>query len=147
MKNKRSFSMSRFLYVCQDTQLGVIVKKDDTIKDKIKKDLFGICPFATTQKILSGKWSIYILFLLSEGPVRFNELKRRLPEEMTHATLSRQLKQLEEEGLIIRHEYVQVPPKVEYYMSDIGEKFKIVLEALEIWGKEYIKHITQKENK
>ena len=125
----------------------VNINKDNKNKDNINKELFGICPFATTQKILTGKWSIYILYLLSEGPVRFNELKRRLPEEMTHATLSRQLKQLEEEGLIIRHEYVQIPPKVEYYMSDIGEKFQIVLDALEIWGKEYINYITQKENK
>lgn len=105
----------------------------------MKKELFGICPYVTSQKILTGKWSIYILYLLSEGPVRFNELQRRLPEEMTHATLSRQLKQLEEEGLINRLEYAQIPPKVEYSLSEIGEKFKVVLEALEVWGNEYIR--------
>lgn len=104
----------------------------------MKKELFGICPYVTSQKILTGKWSIYILYLLSSGPVRFNELQRRLPEEMTHATLSRQLKQLEEEGLIIRHEFEQIPPKVEYSLSEIGEKFEIVLEALANWGNDYI---------
>ena len=96
----------------------------------MKKELFGICPFVTSQKILSGKWSIYILYLLRNEPLRFNELQRRLPEDMTHSTLSRQLKSLEKEGLIIRTEYNQVPPKVEYSLSDIGKKFEIVLASL-----------------
>lgn len=103
-----------------------------------KKNLFGVCPYVTSQKVLTGKWSIYIMYLLSKGPVRFNELQRQMPEEMTHTTLSRQLKTLEEEGLINRIEYAQIPPKVEYSLSEIGEKFKIVLDALEIWGNEYI---------
>ena len=111
----------------------------------MKKDLFGICPYVTSQKILTGKWSIYIMYLLKDEPVRFNELLRRLPEKMTHATLSRQLKMLEDEGLILRHEYSQIPPRVEYSLSDIGEKFNVVLGALEIWGKEYISYL--KENK
>ena len=103
-----------------------------------KKNLFGKCPYVTAQKILTGKWSIYIMYLLSEGPVRFNELQRRMPEEMTHTTLSRQLKTLENEGLIVRVEYQQIPPKVEYHLSEIGEKFKDVLSVLEAWGNEYI---------
>lgn len=74
------------------------------------QDLFGKCPFATAQKILAGKWTMLIMHLLDDGPVRFNELQRRLPD-MTHATLSRQLKQLEQDGLIIRIEYNQFPLK------------------------------------
>lgn len=107
----------------------------------MKKELFGICPFVTSQKILSGKWSIYILYLLRNEPLRFNELQRRLPEDMTHSTLSRQLKSLEKEGLIIRTEYNQVPPKVEYSLSDIGKKFEIVLASLEAWGNDYIDYL------
>lgn len=106
-----------------------------------KKELFGRCPYVTAQKVLTGKWSMYILYLLSNGPVRFNELQRRMPEEMTHTTLSRQLKTLEDEGLIVRTEYQQIPPKVEYSLSDIGEKFKEVLSVLEIWGNEYIQYL------
>lgn len=87
---------------------------------------------------------MYILYLLSGGPVRFNELQRQMPEEMTHTTLSRQLKTLEEEGLIVRVEYQQIPPKVEYRLSEIGEKFKNVLDALKIWGDEYIKYLNSK---
>ena len=69
-----------------------------------KKNLFGLCPYVTSQKVLTGKWSMYIMHLLTDGPIRFNELQRKMPEEMTHTTLSRQLKKLEEEGLIERIE-------------------------------------------
>ncbi len=109
-----------------------------------KKDLFGICPYVTSQKVLSGKWSIYLLYLLKDGPVRFNELKRMMPEEITHTTLSRQLKSLEEEGLIVRKEYSQIPPKVEYSLSEIGDKFDKVLIALGEWGDEYIHFLEEK---
>ena len=109
-----------------------------------KKELFGICPYVTSQKVLTGKWSMYIIYLLTKGPIRFNELQRQMPEAMTHTTLSRQLKMLEEEGLIVRTEYVQVPPKVDYSLSEIGEKFQPVLNALEAWGNEYIDYLNQK---
>ena len=106
-----------------------------------KKNLFGLCPYVTSQKVLTGKWSMYIMYLLTDGPIRFNELQRKMPEEM----LSRQLKKLEEEGLIERIEYQQIPPKVEYKLSDIGEKFRKVLKELEIWGNEYIQYLNDKE--
>ncbi len=109
-----------------------------------KKELFGICPYVTSQKVLTGKWSMYIIYLLTKGPIRFNELQRQMPEAMTHTTLSRQLKMLEEEGLIVRTEYAQVPPKVEYSLSEIGEKFQPVLNALEAWGNEYIDYLNKK---
>ena len=108
-----------------------------------KKQLFGRCPYVTAQKVLTGKWSMYILYLLSNSPVRFNELLRLMPEDMTHTTLSRQLKTLEKEGLIVRTEYQQIPPKVEYSLSEIGEKFKDVLSVLEVWGNEYIKYLNE----
>lgn len=106
------------------------------------KDLYGYCPYVTSQKVLSGKWSMLIMYYLSCGPVRFNELQRMLPD-MTHATLSRQLKSLEDEHLILRKEYPQIPPKVEYMLSDLGEKFKPVLDSLRSWGNEYIDYLNQ----
>lgn len=106
-----------------------------------KKELFGICPFVTSQKLFAGKWNMYILYLLSRGPVRFNELQRKIPEEITHSTLSRQLKSLEEYGLIIRKEYEQIPPKVEYSLSEIGVKFEKVLDVMGEWGNEYIEYM------
>ena len=110
-----------------------------------KKELFGLCQYVTSQKVLTGKWSMYILYILSqEAPIRFNELQRRMPVEMTHTTLSRQLKTLEEEGLIQRIEYSQIPPKVEYALTSIGKRFEKVLDALGEWGEAYIDYLNQK---
>lgn len=105
-----------------------------------KKDLFGICPYVTAQKVLTGKWALLILHHLSAGPVRFNELQRRLPA-LTQATLSKQLRNLEENGLITRTEYPQIPPKVEYGLSEIGRRFQPVLDSLQVWGNEYIQYM------
>lgn len=84
-----------------------------------KKELFGVCPFVTSQKILQGKWAILVLHELSLGTRRFNELEREL--QITHATLSAQLKYLEREGIVLRTVYPEVPPRVEYSLTDIGK--------------------------
>lgn len=110
----------------------------------MEQDLFGVCPFATAQRLIQGKWAILILHHLSGGPLRFNELQRRMPK-MTHATLSAQLKQLEAEGLILRTEYPQIPPKVEYTLSGMGEKFSPVLDSIQTWGTEYIRYLKEQE--
>ncbi len=103
-----------------------------------EKELFGKCPYYTSQKVLSGKWSLYILFVLKEYEViRFNELLRMMPDNMTSTTLSRQLKLLEDKKLVIRREYSQIPPKVEYLLSDIGKEFGYVTDALGEWGEKY----------
>ena len=101
------------------------------------EERFGKCPYATAQSIISGKWAVLILLYLEDGPVRFNELLRRMPK-MTHATLSVQLKSLEENGLVRRVQYEAIPPKVEYSLTDIGKKFRPVIAAMEAWGREYI---------
>lgn len=106
------------------------------------QDLYGRCPFATTQRLIQGKWAILIMHHVSNGPVRFNELLRKMPK-MTHATLSNQLKQLEEEGLIERKEYAQIPPKVEYSLTEIGHRFQPVLDSIQDFGLEYIQYMKQ----
>ena len=107
-----------------------------------QQEPFGKCPFFTTQKILSGKWTILILHLLEDKSVRFNELQRLLGT-ITQATLTKQLKQLEQDGLINRKVYTQIPPKVEYSLTDIGKKFQGVLNELEIWGNDYIDYLKE----
>ena len=77
-----------------------------------------------------------IIYLLSMETLRFGELHRKLPD-MTQATLSKQLKSLEGYGIIHRNVYNQIPPKVEYSLTEIGEKFLPVLEALEKWSNGY----------
>ncbi len=106
----------------------------------MEEDLFGVCPFATAQSLIQGKWAILILHHLSGGVLRFNELQRRMPR-MTHATLATQLRQLEREGLVLRTEYPQIPPKVEYALTEMGEKFGPVLESIRTWGMEYIAYL------
>ena len=110
------------------------------------EERFGKCPFATAQRLIQGKWAILILHHLSQGPIRFNELRRRMPK-MTHATLSAQLKQLEQEGLVARKEYPQIPPKVEYSLTEIGAKFQPVLDSIQVWGLKYLDYLQNKKEK
>ncbi|GAB6107224.1 winged helix-turn-helix transcriptional regulator [Fusibacter bizertensis] len=107
------------------------------------EDLFGKCPYATAQKILSGKWTLMIIHALVSEPLRFNELQRQLPD-MTQTTLTRQLRALEDYGIVNRTVYAQIPPKVEYKLTDIGMDFKQVLMSLEHWGDKYIDYHNQR---
>lgn len=101
------------------------------------EDLFGKCPYVTSQKLISGKWNMLILhYLDSNNTLRFGELLRMLPN-LTQATLTRQLRGLEENRLIKRKVYPEVPPKVEYSLSEIGREFGSVLKAYEIFGEKY----------
>ncbi|MBE6678621.1 MAG: helix-turn-helix transcriptional regulator [Ruminococcaceae bacterium] len=90
--------------------------------------------FSYTLSLISGKHKMVILYCLMEFEVvRFNELKRYL-KSITDKTLSSNLKELEEDRLIIRKEYPQIPPKVEYSLSDRGKSLMEVLDQLCIWG-------------
>ena len=102
-----------------------------------KHDLFGICPFVTAQKLLTGKWTLLIMHHLDTRTMRFSELQRELPD-LTQTTLTKQLRLLEKNGLIIRQVYNQIPPKVEYSLSELGKQFDPVLKSLEAWGNKYI---------
>lgn len=106
----------------------------------MENERFGKCPFYTTQRLIQGKWAILILHYLSEGPLRFNTLQRKMPK-MTHATLSNQLKQLEAEGLIARTVYGDIPPKVEYSLTELGRAFGPVLDSIRAFGQVYISHM------
>ncbi len=91
-------------------------------------------PFGYTVAVIGGKWKMVILYLLAENqPVRFNDLKRQIGA-ITYKTLSSQLKELEADGLVRRKEYPQVPPKVEYSLTDKGETLLPVMESLCEWG-------------
>ena len=83
---------------------------------------------------LGAKYLLYCLYL--NGPTRYNEIKR-LMETATFRSLTNALKGLEEDGLIIRHEYNQIPPKVEYSLSELGQSLSPVLEVFCRWGEEH----------
>lgn len=92
--------------------------------------------FSYTMSLISGKYKMVILYCLMEyEPVRFNEMKRYLGK-ITDKTLSSNLKELEADQLIVRKEYPQIPPKVEYRLSERGKSLMTVLDQLCIWGAE-----------
>lgn len=94
--------------------------------------------FLYTMSLISGKWKMHILFLLSRREnFRYGELKRKLGK-ITHKMLSNQLKELEKDDLIIRTQYNEVPPKVEYSLSERGNSLMPVLNAICIWGHNHI---------
>lgn len=113
----------------KDTTGGDIMENTDS--------LFGKCPYFTAQKVFSGKWSILIMYHLNEEALRYGELQRRMGD-ITQATLTKQLRMLEDFGLVSRQVYSEIPPKVEYSLTDLGKDFNPVLEQFRIWGDKYI---------
>lgn len=106
------------------------------IQKYIENANFEETGFSYTLSLISGKHKMVILYCLMEFEVvRFNELKRYL-KKVTDKTLSNNLKELEKDCLIIRTEYPQIPPKVEYRLSERGKSLMTVLDQLCIWGEE-----------
>ena len=107
--------------------------------------IYDKCPYVTTQKVLQGKWAIVVLYHLSTGTKRFNELERLIPE-VTRTVLTRQLRQLEQDKWITRKVFAEVPPHVEYSLSTLGTKFQKVLNEIEIFGLDYISELNKINN-
>lgn len=94
------------------------------------------CPVAKVQKVVRGKWTMVIVYFLGKETLRFGELSRKMPT-VTQANLTKELRMLEEYGIVHREVYREVPPKVEYSLTEIGRKFLPDLDALEEWAIEY----------
>ena len=104
------------------------------IQNYIENANFEDTGFSYTLSLISGKYKMIILYCLMEfAPVRFNEMRRYI-NTISDKTLSANLKELERDGLIIRKEYPQIPPKVEYRLSPRGESLMTVLDQLCVWG-------------
>lgn len=103
-------------------------------------DLTFRCPVEACLDIIGGKWKAVILFHLLGGTKRFNELRRLLPK-VTQRMLTRQLRELEEDKLVERVVYPEVPPKVEYSLSEFGRSVEPILLMLQKWGTEYLDKI------
>lgn len=96
----------------------------------------GCTAVTTTLAIIGGKWKILILYHLCAGTQRFNELRRLLPD-ITQRMLTLQLRELEDDGIVHREVYPQVPPKVEYSLTAFGATLIPVIEVMDAWGKQY----------
>lgn len=108
------------------------------MKVEYKENAPAGCPVEATLNVIGGKWKGIVLFhLLVDGTLRFNELKRKTGE-VTQRMLTKQLRELETDGLIFRHVYAEVPPKVEYGLTEKGESLRPILLALKEWGVENV---------
>ena len=96
------------------------------------------CPVATTVALIGGKWKLLIIRNLLQRPWRFNELKKDL-EGISQKVLTESLRSMEEDGIITRTVYPEVPPRVEYALSDLGKTLKPILDSMVEWGNAYKK--------
>nr|WP_324610222.1 helix-turn-helix domain-containing protein [Streptomyces sp. WM6378] len=94
------------------------------------------CAIESAMEVLGGRWKLAILKELLAGTRRFSELKRALPR-ITQRMLTRQLREMETDGLVIRTVYREVPPKVEYSLTEIGRSLDEIAEQLDTWGRWY----------
>ena len=94
------------------------------------------CPIARVAKIIQGKWTTVIIYVLSNETLRFSEIHRRLPH-ITEANLTKDLRTLEAHGVIRREVYPVVPPRVEYSLTEMGKAFLPILDAINSWAEKY----------
>lgn len=93
---------------------------------------------STVQKVLGGKWKIEILFYIGVRDIRrFGELRRHIGE-ITESSLTKQLRELEADGFLIRHDFHEVPPHVEYTLSELGASFMEVIDCMRAWGDKHL---------
>ena len=100
------------------------------------KDELPDCPVATTVQLIGNKWKLLILRDLLARPWRFNELRRDL-DGISQKVLTESLRSLEEDGIVSRTVYAEVPPRVEYALTDLGESMRPILDAMQVWGNAY----------
>ena len=98
------------------------------------------CPVEATLDVIGGKWKCVILFHLLDSTKRFSQLRRLLPD-VTQRMLTLQLRELEEDGVLVRTVYAQVPPRVEYKLSEFGQSLRPVLLLMRQWGVDYMDQI------
>jgi len=96
----------------------------------------GKCPVETALELIDGKWKGVALYHLLGETLRFNELRRRIPQ-VTQRVLTKQLRELERDGLLTRTVFAEVPPRVEYRLTELGESLKPIILALRQWGADY----------
>ena len=105
-----------------------------------KKDELPECPVATTVSLIGSKWKLLIMRNLLVRPWRFNELQRSL-DGISQKVLTDSLRSMEEDGIITRTVYPEVPPHVEYALSELGESMRPIIKSMEEWGTEYKKEM------
>ena len=106
----------------------------------LKKEELPDCPVATTVQLIGNKWKLLILRNLLTRPWRFNELRKSL-DGISQKVLTESLRAMESDGIIVRTVYAEVPSRVEYSLSALGETLRPILDAMQAWGQEYQKNL------
>ena len=109
----------------------------------LTKEEMPACPVATTVALIGSRWKLLILRNLMARPWRFNELKKDL-NGVSQKVLTDSLRSLEEDGIVTRTVYPEVPPRVEYALSDLGESMRPIIDVMQRWGLEYQARMRQK---
>ncbi len=104
----------------------------------LTKEELPACPVATTVQMIGSKWKLLIMRNLLQRPWRFNELKKDL-EGISQKVLTDSLRSMEADGIVTRTVYPEVPPRVEYALSDLGESMRPIMDAMAAWGINYKK--------
>ena len=99
----------------------------------------GIMPVHEYIRVIGGKWKPEILWFLRKGPLRFGELMKKVPG-ITQVTLTKNLRELEADGIVIRTIFPEIPPRVEYRLTGFGESVFPVLDVISAWGRRYVRH-------
>ena len=102
----------------------------------LTKEEMPACPVATTVQLIGSKWTLLIMRNLLARPWRFNELRKDL-DGISQKVLTDSLRSMEQDGIITRTVYPEVPPRVEYALSELGESMRPIINAMEVWGKNY----------
>ena len=102
----------------------------------LTKEELPVCPVATTVQLIGNKWKLLILRNLMARPWRFNEMLRSIPG-ISQKVLTDSLRQMEADGIITRTVYPEVPPRVEYALSPLGESMRPILMSMQSWGAAY----------
>lgn len=111
----------------------------------LTKSELPACPVATTVGLIGNKWKIFILRDLLTGTKRFGELKKSV-DGISQKVLTDNLRSMENDGLVIRTVYAEVPPRVEYQLSDLGWSLKPIIDSLELWGYNYKNELQELSN-
>lgn len=106
------------------------------MKEQIATKTLPACPVETTLMLIGDKWKVLILRDLMPGTKRFGELKKSIGS-VSQKVLTAQLRDMEESGLVIRQVYAEVPPRVEYSLTELGKSLKPILDSMQNWGEGY----------
>jgi DNA-binding HxlR family transcriptional regulator len=103
------------------------------------------CPVEATLDVIGGKWKALILFHLRDGVLRFGQLRRKIPD-VSERMLAQQLRELERQGVVHREVYREVPPRVEYWLTDYGKTLRPLTELMCRWGKRHLRRLAGEQD-